>query len=825
MMAYSILEITNGTTTVSLIHLAGGMGIHLSNWSAATADLKDGGTWKNPIMGDGRSLVMRRWSNTLETFDLDVSGYSQDDAIEFTQNLRRLLEQARDYWKPRATVGPVWIKAQSNCETNVRYAYIYDGRAPNDNGPYSSGFEAAQPMLSDWTLVVERGHWQSDEPGTISCLEASSAETAYTYGANLVLNGSFETAGGGGADVFANWTENAGSGSIQRDLATVYPVLGGAASCRLIGGVSQDTWVSQNIAVTAGQVYAFSFKYFMTGNPNYMRASILNATAGGTVIHSVEQTAQLLNLWSAYSIFVTIPAGCASATVRFDAPPSTVNIYIDLVSLNLATPFTIGRSSTCEREMFLANKYSPVQLTNIYRYDASVPSFSANLVNAARPFDLLPNPAAAGDILYLGVDDSLAFPGAFTNAVFDIAQAAVGVAAGVWELWTGAAWVSFAAAGSFTADTTDDSSSRPLMATGVGAFSFMPVAAWTRTTINGVYGYWIRYRVTSIVSGAPRPQQQNRPIYTSNQPGATLAAADLLGDITLLSRASVALLDHGVNSPIAWDLILATRTVSRGSSFSPFLNFTNVQEDPYISYVGLGVALTVNHAPQSPTGVSAIFSVGVGGDSAVATIRISSPRAAEYFGAYRIFGRFQWQSGAVSSTRVTLTVRAVGTTVSETFTLPGFGTGDIVDFGKFVIPSVVIDQTDQINFIQFDLDIVSSVAQTFVLQDLVLVPIDECAIELIDSNSGSNTIFTDDNGVMLDSMLPKTMLRTNVQELSTEIIYYAGSFRIIGGSPFQLEPNRDQWLYIFVLKTTHLFSVANPKLYAVSRYLSMRGSR
>ena len=31
---------------------------------------------------------------------------------------------------------------------------------------------------------------------------------------NLVLNPGFETAGGGGADIWANWTEAAGSGTL-----------------------------------------------------------------------------------------------------------------------------------------------------------------------------------------------------------------------------------------------------------------------------------------------------------------------------------------------------------------------------------------------------------------------------------------------------------------------------------------------------------------------------------------------------------------------------------------------------------------------------------
>ena len=50
------------------------------------------------------------------------------------------------------------------------------------------------------------------------------------------LNGGFETAGGGGADVFANWSEfTSGTGTIIRDTTDFSPNLGSTASARLSG--------------------------------------------------------------------------------------------------------------------------------------------------------------------------------------------------------------------------------------------------------------------------------------------------------------------------------------------------------------------------------------------------------------------------------------------------------------------------------------------------------------------------------------------------------------------------------------------------------------
>jgi len=53
----------------------------------------------------------------------------------------------------------------------------------------------------------------------------------YKSGDNLIVNGGFEVAGGGGADVFGTWLETAGAGAIQRDTSVFRS---GVASCKII---------------------------------------------------------------------------------------------------------------------------------------------------------------------------------------------------------------------------------------------------------------------------------------------------------------------------------------------------------------------------------------------------------------------------------------------------------------------------------------------------------------------------------------------------------------------------------------------------------------
>jgi hypothetical protein len=65
-----------------------------------------------------------------------------------------------------------------------------------------------------------------------------------------------ETAGGGGADVLGTWIENAGSGSILQDNTAPH---GGTFDCKLTAGASFDTYIYQDITVTAGNGYELSF--------------------------------------------------------------------------------------------------------------------------------------------------------------------------------------------------------------------------------------------------------------------------------------------------------------------------------------------------------------------------------------------------------------------------------------------------------------------------------------------------------------------------------------------------------------------------------------
>jgi len=74
---------------------------------------------------------------------------------------------------------------------------------------------------------------------------------------NLILNPGFETAGGGGADVYANWTENAADGAIADETVDVHS--GGHAAKLTAGATVGTSLANYNLAVTPGATYQLDF--------------------------------------------------------------------------------------------------------------------------------------------------------------------------------------------------------------------------------------------------------------------------------------------------------------------------------------------------------------------------------------------------------------------------------------------------------------------------------------------------------------------------------------------------------------------------------------
>src|SRR5574337_529672 len=84
------------------------------------------------------------------------------------------------------------------------------------------------------------------------CDEITGKAVAAT---ELLYNTGFETAGAGGADVFANWSEFAGTGVIADEGVVVHA---GSHAAKLTAGTTRNTTLNQFINVLPGQVCTLS---------------------------------------------------------------------------------------------------------------------------------------------------------------------------------------------------------------------------------------------------------------------------------------------------------------------------------------------------------------------------------------------------------------------------------------------------------------------------------------------------------------------------------------------------------------------------------------
>ena len=154
-------------------------------------------------------------------------------------------------------------------------------------------------------------------PTTMLAVDLAQADI---NGANELSNGGFETAGVGGADVFANWTETAGDGSITQDAAIYH---WNSYSCKLTSGTSSNTEVYQDVTVVAAEEKELIFWTRGDGTlaGQYRVYDVTNAAD----ILATTTTGVTSTTWTRVIYRYTVPALCVSARVYFYCPTRSVN--------------------------------------------------------------------------------------------------------------------------------------------------------------------------------------------------------------------------------------------------------------------------------------------------------------------------------------------------------------------------------------------------------------------------------------------------------------------------------------------------------------------
>lgn len=499
--------------------------------------------------------------------------------------------------------------------------------------------------------------------------------------------------------------------------------------------------------------------------------------------------------------------------------------------------------STCDDEVFIANKHNLANITDVYYYDAAPAGFSANLMFAALPYAFLPAVPAVGDIVYFGINTALADSGPFCSLVFDIGTAQVDLTI-VWEIWNGA-WVALPAVQDNTA------TAQAFDTIGVNSVHWgQDAAAWATTTVNGITGYWVRARVTAIGGAPSPPTQQNRDIYSVVWPYIDIDEDEIGGDIAALAQEKIRNVSfEGLAQPLFFNrFLVGLRSLERGEDFSAYINIADEQNDPGITTT-TSIATVFQNDITAPTGRSALYTpVATGVWNNRAYIQFSDALSTQYYGRFHAFLRVKQTGGVVGDIEAYLelvidpTTRATTLFTTSTESPDAVGYMLTLDFGQIIIPSNVLSQLEEVDDLAIiiqaqNLNAVPGTA-TLTIYDLILMPVDECAIEAIDTlrNSSASAITLDNDLLMnIDSIAyPKRDIRTLGQKETDDEIRLI--YRPVTAGPALLQSNAEQRLWFFGFRdftpplATNIWAqdietVHTVRLNKAQRYFSMRGAR
>ena len=770
-MTSGILRITDGTTTISLIDAK--FKLDDGGWSPANPELENGGIWQDSSLSDGRRLVMAKFANVRDVFSSKLHGGCQDDLIQQMQELKRLGEKARSFWVAAYPSDPVWIEARGDRETNTRYALVYDISVPYDANPHEPPFSAGSMVaMDDLEIQVEHGIWTSYKPKTVAdCVRISNQYGAPKIEFNEVKQ-STDDAYVSGMTIHLN-TDNISFGN-----SGVSSNNGGMRFQSV--GYNTTRWVIL-------KAYIRYIQY----------AADANVDCNISISH---QMSTPVNTFSTYADFVartrsstkvswTVPAFTGAGTVGWTPDISTVvQSYIDNIVFGAPNPqnlviffddnasslyalrriasydhatydapqlwiYTLeggwsiyGMEPTCDDlSVFICNKHTQQNITHAIYYDASTGTYSTNFMLSLLPYDILPNPIATGDILYLGCDNLSPSPGIFTNAVFDLDTSIAINDEGRWEYWNGAAWTRLNTQDKTAMDTAIGLiyDYHSFSDNGVGSVWWRSPSNWATTTVNGVTGYWVRYRLTSVMSAAARAQQQNRQIYTVNTPYVDIEETEVGGDIP----AKANWLIRNTWSPFfiypsfydTGRVIMGLRSDWRGSEYTPYLNLTDVPfydslgGNVYSVSVAAGFA-TFASSPYSTTGRYIQDTGGViGAERDILTVTINPIYGNQWIGEYRVFVRYFETSSNIHYLRLRASTN--NTICGSTAFAPTRYDSDmaldpqpyVCELGRLSImpPYREVPGRNFAIALNFDLISIRTGASTLYLYDIILMPADE----------------------------------------------------------------------------------------------------
>lgn len=500
---------------------------------------------------------------------------------------------------------------------------------------------------------------------------------------------------------------------------------------------------------------------------------------------------------------------------------------------------------TTDAAVYVANKHNVANLTHVWWSDASLTAFSSNLMDAALPFDLFPTGSTPNvqDACYFGISTGVTDYGPFCSLIFDIGTPAVYNATLTWEYWNGA-WTTLPNVYVVADDGTVESSTTYFkFGSRVTSVSWKQPSDWATTSVNSVTAYWVRVRITAQTSWTTNPQQQNRDIYSVPWAYTRITSDQVLGDLPALLRARLTQRNGNMTDAVtattidADRVIVALRSESRGTTFTPYLNCTDNQELSNMS-VFPGTNTTIVTNPIAPTGESATYNpTGAESIDNRFEILLGSTLAPQYYGTFRLFLRAQQEGGSVGDIQVRIaiapTYAASDLFQTDTLSFTNVDQQELLDFGQVVLPGLPVASSDSP---QIEIRIQASAASgtpNLHMYDVILMPVDEWAGEFLnplvdDGDDGLDKSATLD----VDSIYPRQTIRSllrgaDVGDLDTVQFTWSN----ITNGPAILQANANQRLWFLAARKVNSAWYADFEVLSFTqvthnrRYFSARGDR
>jgi hypothetical protein len=506
-------------------------------------------------------------------------------------------------------------------------------------------------------------------------------------------------------------------------------------------------------------------------------------------------------------------------------PPEEPEDPEDPTQPAVATSRFLGRLATCENEVFVSNKFSFSNVTHVFHFNGS--TFSNLQFSTVPPYSLLGTSAATNKATYFGSQTTATdVPGGtFSSLVFDITQVAENITV-VWEYWNGSTWTTLT-----VQDNTDQ-----FRLLGVNSVSWEIPSAWATTSVNSVIGYWIRARISSVSANSVTPTQNNRFIYTTLLPYIDISKRQVLGDLPSLGRLKW-------SNQAGMDIersICGLRSVDRGANFNAYINISDVQTQFGMTVTkGTEAGVAWQDSKKAPTGRSLIASYSSSGDlndwNNLVSIRLDTSIARDYYGHYRVFVRCFYNNASAKAwnLRIQLLFGSGGSqSLSQTAYPTTLSDWETVDLGHIAIPTTQIayqagNLGDELKLVVQGL--CNATSKPLTLYDLVLIPIDEWAVDAIVpdlASVGAPEVVTN-NYVDIDSISnPKVAIAALNRNPAGQII---SRYQTVNNGPVILQKNRDQRIWFLNLAYEDYWksypeTIGSVQVYKQQQYLGFRGT-